>query len=45
MLRMSLTYDTFGGREAVLNFLFERSLLNRNCPSCHQPKNPMNEGL
>ena len=43
MLRMSLTYDTFGGRETVLNFLFEHGLLNRNCPNCHQPKNPMNE--
>ena len=36
MLRLSLGYDSFGGRDRVVDFLIEKGLLNKTCPFCHQ---------
>ena len=38
MLRLNLTFDSFGGRTKVFDFLFERKLLNKTCPSCGQER-------
>ena len=38
MLRLNLTFDSFGGKDKVLDFLFERKLLNKTCPSCHKER-------
>ena len=38
MLHLCLTFDSFGGRDKVVDFLFENGLLSRVCPGCHQEK-------
>ena len=34
MLSLSLNYDSFGGKDAVFNYLFDMGLLNKTCPVC-----------
>ena len=34
MLSLSLNYDSFGGQDAVFNYLFDIGLLNKTCPVC-----------
>ena len=36
MLRLSLGYDSFGGREKVVDFLVRKGLMNKKCPYCHE---------
>ena len=38
MLRLNLTFDSFGGRTKVVDFLFKYGLLSRVCPGCHEEK-------
>ena len=43
MLHLRLGYDSFGGRQTVVNFLAEKGLLNKTCPFCHEEGTVLNE--
>ena len=36
MLRLRVSYDSFGGKDAVVAFLFDHGLLRTTCPDCHR---------
>ena len=36
LLKMNLTYDSFGGSRKVMDFLFQTGLLNNVCEGCHK---------
>ena len=36
MLRLRVSYDSFGGKDAVVAFLFDHGLLRTTCPECHR---------
>ena len=34
MLSFKITYDSYGGKDSVLQFMFETGLLRHDCPEC-----------
>ena len=43
MLRLCLSYDSFGGRQKVVDFLIKKGLLNKTCPYCNKEGTLLNE--